>query len=133
MSPEHNEYVLSTAFHSGWINLDQYHAAVAALQPAMELDVAQLDEAVARQHGRGIERLGIERRQRGHDLVDTGRDGPDLEEAKRVLNDLRALLDVYRALHERREAADQAHADARRMRGDAADQGIAGCVRRWRV
>jgi twitching motility protein PilT len=32
MSPEHNEYVLSTAFHSGWINLDQYHDAVAALQ-----------------------------------------------------------------------------------------------------
>ena len=32
MSPEHNEYVLSTAYHSGWINLDQYHAAVAALQ-----------------------------------------------------------------------------------------------------
>jgi twitching motility protein PilT len=32
MSPEHNEYVLSTAYHSQWINLDQYHAAVAALQ-----------------------------------------------------------------------------------------------------
>jgi len=32
MTPEHNEYVLSTAYHSGWINLDQYHAAVAALQ-----------------------------------------------------------------------------------------------------
>ena len=32
MSPEHNEYILSTAYHSGWINLDQYHAAVAALQ-----------------------------------------------------------------------------------------------------
>src|SRR5450755_1526906 len=32
MSPEHNEFVLSTAYHSGWINLDQYHAAVAALQ-----------------------------------------------------------------------------------------------------
>jgi len=32
MSPEHNEFVLSTAFHSGWINLDQYHAAVAGLQ-----------------------------------------------------------------------------------------------------
>src|SRR5450755_1428584 len=31
MSPEHNEFVLSTAYHSGWINLDQYHAAVAAL------------------------------------------------------------------------------------------------------
>jgi twitching motility protein PilT len=32
MTPEHNEFVLSTAFHSGWITLDQYHAAVAALQ-----------------------------------------------------------------------------------------------------
>jgi len=32
MTPAHNEYVLSTAYHSGWINLEQYHAAVAALQ-----------------------------------------------------------------------------------------------------
>jgi twitching motility protein PilT len=32
MTPEHNEFVLSTAYHSGWITLDQYHAAVAALQ-----------------------------------------------------------------------------------------------------
>src|SRR5476649_226396 len=32
MTPEHNEFVLSSAFHSGWINLDQYHTAVAALQ-----------------------------------------------------------------------------------------------------
>jgi twitching motility protein PilT len=32
MTPDYNEYVLSTAYHSGWINLDQYHAAVAALQ-----------------------------------------------------------------------------------------------------
>jgi twitching motility protein PilT len=32
MTPEHNEFVLSTAYHSGWVNLDQYHAAVAALQ-----------------------------------------------------------------------------------------------------
>jgi twitching motility protein PilT len=32
MTPEYNEYVLSTAYHSGWITLDQYHAAVAALQ-----------------------------------------------------------------------------------------------------
>jgi twitching motility protein PilT len=32
MTPEHNEFVLSTAYHSGWINLDQYHATVAALQ-----------------------------------------------------------------------------------------------------
>jgi twitching motility protein PilT len=32
MTPAHNEYVLSTAYHSGWVNLDQYHAAVAALQ-----------------------------------------------------------------------------------------------------
>ncbi len=32
MTPEHNEYVLSTAYHSGWITLEQYHSAVAALQ-----------------------------------------------------------------------------------------------------
>jgi twitching motility protein PilT len=32
MTPEYNEYVLSTAYHSGWINLDQYNAAVAALR-----------------------------------------------------------------------------------------------------
>jgi twitching motility protein PilT len=32
MTPEHNQFVLSTAYHSGWINLDQYHAAEAALQ-----------------------------------------------------------------------------------------------------
>ncbi len=32
MPPEYNEYILSTAYHSGWINLDQYHAASAALQ-----------------------------------------------------------------------------------------------------
>jgi len=32
MTPEYNEYVLSTAYHSGWITVEQYHAAVAALQ-----------------------------------------------------------------------------------------------------
>jgi twitching motility protein PilT len=32
MSPEQNEYVLSAAYHSGWINLDQYHSSAAALQ-----------------------------------------------------------------------------------------------------
>jgi twitching motility protein PilT len=32
MTPEHNEFVLSTAYHSGWITLDQYHTAAAALQ-----------------------------------------------------------------------------------------------------
>jgi twitching motility protein PilT len=32
MTPEYNEYVLSTAYHSGWITIEQYHAAVAALQ-----------------------------------------------------------------------------------------------------
>ncbi len=31
MTPEHNEFVLSTAYHSGWINLDQYHSAKSAL------------------------------------------------------------------------------------------------------
>src|SRR5277367_1745850 len=32
MTPEHNEFVLSTAYHSGWITAEQYHSAVAALQ-----------------------------------------------------------------------------------------------------
>ena len=32
MTPEHNEFVLATAYHSSWITLEQYHAAVAALQ-----------------------------------------------------------------------------------------------------
>jgi len=32
MTPEYNEYVLSTAYHSGWITLEQYHSTVAALQ-----------------------------------------------------------------------------------------------------
>ncbi|HEV3272596.1 MAG TPA: type IV pilus twitching motility protein PilT [Candidatus Methylacidiphilales bacterium] len=32
MTPEYNEYVLSTAYHSGWITIDQYQAAAAALQ-----------------------------------------------------------------------------------------------------
>ena len=32
MTPEYNEYVLSTAYHSGWITVEQYHAAAAALQ-----------------------------------------------------------------------------------------------------
>jgi twitching motility protein PilT len=31
MTPEHNEFVLSTAYHSGWITVDQYHSAKAAL------------------------------------------------------------------------------------------------------
>src|SRR6185437_4571662 len=43
--------------------------AMAALQPAMELDVAQLDEAIARQHRPRIDRLGLECGQRGHHLV----------------------------------------------------------------
>jgi twitching motility protein PilT len=32
MSPEHIEFVLASAFHSGWITVDQYHAAHAGLQ-----------------------------------------------------------------------------------------------------
>jgi twitching motility protein PilT len=32
MSPEHTQYVLSSAYHNGWINLDQYHASAAALE-----------------------------------------------------------------------------------------------------
>lgn len=37
MTPEQNEYVLSSAYHSGWINLEQYHAAVAGLQSMPEV------------------------------------------------------------------------------------------------
>ncbi len=32
MTPEYNEYVLSTAYHSGWITAEQYTAAATALQ-----------------------------------------------------------------------------------------------------
>ena len=32
MTPEYNEHVLSTAYHSGWISAEQYHAAVDALK-----------------------------------------------------------------------------------------------------
>jgi twitching motility protein PilT len=32
MTPEQIEFVLASAYHSGWINLDQYHAAGAGLQ-----------------------------------------------------------------------------------------------------
>ncbi len=32
MSPEQIEFVLASAYHSGWINIDQYHAAHAGLQ-----------------------------------------------------------------------------------------------------
>jgi twitching motility protein PilT len=32
MSPEQIEFVLASAYHSGWINLDQYHSAHAGLQ-----------------------------------------------------------------------------------------------------
>ena len=37
MSPEHNEFILSTAYHSGWITLEQYHSSVEALQATPEL------------------------------------------------------------------------------------------------
>jgi len=48
MTPEHNEFVLSTAYHSGWINLDQYHAAVAALQAMPHLSAIDflLEQAI---------------------------------------------------------------------------------------
>jgi len=42
MTPEYNEYVLSTAYHSGWIILDQYRAAVAALQAMPHLSAIDL-------------------------------------------------------------------------------------------
>ncbi len=32
MTPEYNEYILSTAYHSGWITVEQYHSTVAALE-----------------------------------------------------------------------------------------------------
>jgi hypothetical protein len=32
MSPEQTEFVLASAYHSGWITVDQYHAAHAGLQ-----------------------------------------------------------------------------------------------------
>ena len=32
MTPEYNEYVLATAYHSGWITADQYSSAATALQ-----------------------------------------------------------------------------------------------------
>ncbi len=42
MTPENNEYVLSTAYHSGWIILDQYRAAMAALQAMPHLSAIEL-------------------------------------------------------------------------------------------
>jgi len=41
MTPEQNEYVLSASYHSGWINLDQYHAAVAGLQSMPEVSAIE--------------------------------------------------------------------------------------------
>jgi len=57
MTPEHNEFVLSTAYHSGWINLEQYHAAVAGLQAmpnvsAIDFLLEQL--LINDEHGRGF-------------------------------------------------------------------------------
>jgi len=48
MTPEHNQFVLSTAYHSGWINLDQYHAAAAALQAMPHLSAIDflLEQAI---------------------------------------------------------------------------------------
>jgi twitching motility protein PilT len=48
MTPEHNEYVLSTSYHSGWINLDQYHSAAAALQAMPHLSAIDflLEQAI---------------------------------------------------------------------------------------
>lgn len=40
MTPEHNEFVLSSAYHSGWITLEQYHSATAALQAMPHLAAA---------------------------------------------------------------------------------------------
>ena len=42
MTPELNEYVLSTAYNSGWIILDQYQAAMAALQAMPQLSAIEL-------------------------------------------------------------------------------------------
>jgi len=48
MTPEHNEFVLSTAYHSQWINLDQYHAASAALHAMPHLSAIDflLEQAI---------------------------------------------------------------------------------------
>jgi twitching motility protein PilT len=54
MSPEHNEFVLSSAYHSGWITLEQYHSTVAALEAMPHLsgidfllEQGMIDEAQA--------------------------------------------------------------------------------------
>jgi twitching motility protein PilT len=42
MSPELNQQALDLAYHSGWITVEQYHAAVAALQAMPHLSVIDL-------------------------------------------------------------------------------------------
>ena len=53
--------------------LDHVGRAVAALQPAMELDVAELEMAHAGQPRPRLDRLGFQRRQRRHHLVGRAR------------------------------------------------------------
>ena len=60
MTPEYNEYVLSTAYHSGWITLDQYHAAAAALQAMPHLSAIDF-----------LQEQAIITPEQGHALQDT--------------------------------------------------------------
>ena len=41
MTPEHNEYVLATAYHSGWITPEQYTSAATALQSMPHLSAIE--------------------------------------------------------------------------------------------
>ena len=56
MSPEQIEFVLASAFHSGWITVDQYHSAHAALKelPSVSaIDFLVEQQMVDRRAGRG--------------------------------------------------------------------------------
>ena len=57
MSPESNEYVLSTAYHSGWITAEQYHSSVAALQAMPHLsaiDFLHEQAMISPEHAEGL-------------------------------------------------------------------------------
>ncbi len=57
MSPESNEYVLSTAYHSGWITAEQYHSSVAALQAMPHLsaiDFLHEQGMISPEHAEGL-------------------------------------------------------------------------------
>src|SRR5260221_14051521 len=48
MTPEYNEHVLATAYHSGWLTDEQFHAATAALQAMPHLSAIDflLEQAI---------------------------------------------------------------------------------------